>query len=72
MALSGYGTSEDIMKHVGWFSEKSLEMYSRLGKITGVGAVGSMLANVADAPDRAAKILKRYGDPSTLPLAFPQ
>ena len=56
MALSGYGTSEDIMKHVGWFSENSLERYSRLGIITGVGAVGSMLANVADAPGRAAKI----------------
>ena len=71
MAVSGYGSSEDIMKHVGWFSEKSLDRYSRMGTITGVSAVGSMLSKVAEAPDRAANIFKRFGDPSALPFAFP-
>ena len=70
LALSGYGTSDEIMKHVGWFTKDSLDRYSRMGRITGVGTVGNMLSSVVDQPDRAANIFKRFGDPTELPLAF--
>ena len=34
MSVMGCGNREDVMDHVGWFSKKSLERYSRLGKMT--------------------------------------
>ena len=70
LALSGYGTSDEIMKHVGWFTKDSLDRYSRMGRIAGVGTVGNMLSSVVDQPDRVANIFKRFGDPTELPLAF--
>lgn len=61
LAVSGYGNTQEIMKHVGWFSQDSLDRYSRLGRMTRTGAIGNLLENVVETPDKANTILSALG-----------
>jgi 16S rRNA C1402 (ribose-2'-O) methylase RsmI len=70
MSVMGCGNREDVMDHVGWFSKKSLERYSRLGKMTKLGVSGNLMRQITKNPDGVANIFKNLGDPCALPNAF--
>ncbi|XP_071124009.1 uncharacterized protein [Mytilus edulis] len=70
LAVSGFGNSQDIMDHVGWFSRGSLDRYSRLGKMADKSTVGNLFKQVSDNPSYASSVYDEYGDTSKLPTAF--
>ncbi|CAG2207256.1 unnamed protein product [Mytilus edulis] len=70
LAVSGFGNSQDIMDHVGWFSRGSLDRYSRLGKMADKSTVGNLFKQVSDNPSYASSVYDKYGDTSKLPTAF--
>lgn len=70
MSVLGCGNTKDVMDHVGWFSEKSLDRYSRMGKMTKLGVSGNMMRQISTCPDRVTNIFKCFGDPNSLSNAF--
>ncbi|CAG2212994.1 unnamed protein product [Mytilus edulis] len=70
LAVSGFGNSQDIMDHVGWFSRGSLDRYSRLGKMADKSTVGNLLSKFLITPSYASSVYDKYGDTSKLPTAF--
>lgn len=70
LAVSGFGNAQDIMDHIGWFSKNSFDRYSRLSKIAEKSTVGNLFKQVSDNPSYAKSVYDKFGDTSTLPLAF--
>ena len=58
------------MDHIGWFSKNSFDRYSRLSKIAEKSTVGNLFKQVSDNPSYAKSVYDKFGDTSTLPLAF--
>lgn len=70
LSLSGSASAEKgIMGHVGWFLNKSLEIYSEMHKLVDVGSVSNLFAQVSKMHD-AESIYKICGDIGRLPKAF--
>ncbi|CAC5386658.1 unnamed protein product [Mytilus coruscus] len=71
MMSSGIASSKEIMEHVGWFSKRSLDRYSRMNRLVDAGSVSSLFSKVADSNlSDARNIFHKLGDSSDLPQAF--
>lgn len=71
MALSGSANNiTDMMEHIGWFSEKSAEYYSRLPILHNSGCVASNMAKMSSQSDIFEAQYKDVGDLSSLKCAF--
>lgn len=69
LAASGSEKMGEIMDHVGWFSKKSFDRYSRINRFID-NSVGNLFKEVARSPETASKAFENLGDPSKLPAAF--
>lgn len=70
LSLSGSASAEkDIMGHVGWFSNKSLDRYNEIQKLVDVGSVSNLFAQVSKIHD-AENIYESCGNTGRLPKAF--
>ena len=62
LSLSGEGgKAEEIMGHVGWFSEKSLKRYNNLDKILDSSSISNMFASVGDCASDPSDLYDRLG-----------
>lgn len=63
MMSSGIASSKAIMEHVGWFSKRSLDRYSRMNRLVDAGSVSSLFSKVADSNlSDAGNIFHKLGD----------
>ncbi|KAJ8302875.1 hypothetical protein KUTeg_019271 [Tegillarca granosa] len=71
IALSGSAYNKgDMVQHIGWFSEKSAEYYSRLPILHNSGCVASNMAKTSGQADIFEAQYKDVGDLSNLKCAF--
>ncbi|XP_062606038.1 uncharacterized protein LOC134267842 [Saccostrea cucullata] len=71
MAISGTATSpQELMKHVGWSSERSAYYYSRTKTLTDASTLASNIANLSADTDEIEGFYKTHGEFSSLSPAF--
>lgn len=70
LAVSGFGSAQGIMDHVGWFSQDSMDRYTRLSKMAVKSSVGNLFKQVSDSPICARAMYENFGDAKALSLAF--
>ena len=64
-------SASKIMNHVGWFSEKSCDHYSRVSKMVDTESVANLFSRVADDDThRVADIYSKLGDVNSFSKAF--
>lgn len=66
----GLWDTKDVMDHVGWFSEKSFDRYSRMGKMAKLSVFGIMMRHISTYPDKETNISKCFGGRKSLLNAF--
>ena len=69
LAVSGFGNTKEIMNHIGWFSQRSFDRYSRISNFVD-NSVGSLIKEFVHSPQTAERVFEEVDDTTRLPLAF--
>lgn len=72
LALSGEGSTQEVMNHIGWSSNASYQRYSWLSQMVERGSVSTIMANSGlSATSQCKSIFESCGDVTGLLDAFP-